>query len=186
MLVTLYAHAATNGVHERAPKQASGPDRAKHRLFGACRGSHRADELEHVIGMDAMMDLFYRDHLQAQIAINYKDRRHRDSAFLPGIEHAPTRDHLALGVRQDLKRQRQLASNRGGAIRRVDGHRHHLRAGGTEGGIERGIVRQLAKAEWSPMAAVKHGDKHAASGQFMQAARLVVSIRKLEIRQRRF
>ena len=72
MLVTLYAHAAANGVHERAPKQASGPDRAKHRLFGACRGLHRADELEHVIGMDAMMDLFYRDHLQAQIAIDYK------------------------------------------------------------------------------------------------------------------
>ncbi len=53
-----------------------------------------------------MMDLFYRNHLQAQITIDYEHRGHRDSAFLLGVKHTPTRDHLTLGIRQDLKRQR--------------------------------------------------------------------------------
>jgi len=57
--------------------------------------------------------------------------------------------------------------------------------GGDESGIERGVVRQLAKAEWSPMAAVKHGDNCPASRQLTQAAGLVAGVGKLEIRDRR-
>ncbi len=78
-----------------------------------------------------------------------------------------------------------MLRDRGGTIRRVDGERHQLGRGAKESGIEQGIVRQLAKAEWSPMAAVKHCNNGATSGHPAQAARLVGGVGQLEIRHRR-
>jgi hypothetical protein len=90
-----------------------------------------------------------------------EDRREGDAAFFSWIEDAPVLDHLLVGIAENVERQTKIVTQRGGLQGRIDGNGNQVRAGGANFIVVRRVIRQLAEAEGSPIAAEKEKDEDA-------------------------
>jgi hypothetical protein len=97
----------------------------------------------------------------------------------------PFPDDAACRVAQDHERQPQVPAHRLGRLGRIDRHRHDISAGGPDFAIAVAVVRQLAEAEGSPMAAVEQEYQRASGDERRQALRRSRRVRQLEVRYNR-
>jgi hypothetical protein len=102
-------------------------------------------------------------------------------AHFLGVEAAPGADHFAARIAKQEKGQAQVAAEGFGALGGVHGNGEHGSARGADRVVEFAILRQLAKAERSPVAAEKEQNLGALVREFAETAAPARRIGKLEI-----
>jgi hypothetical protein len=101
----------------------------------------------------------HRRILNDAIRINHKHCRLGDPAVLPRIEDVPVTHNLPFRIAQNRERQRKLFAQGFGNFRWIHRHSHQARTRRLESEVVVAIIRQLAKAERSPTAAIEEQDQ---------------------------
>ena len=119
---------------------------------------------------------------KAKALVNHEDGGLGNAAFFPGIENPPGCDHLPLRVGENDKGNSQIGFDYRGLFWRI--HRNCGNGGSSPLKWVKAvpILRQLAEAEGSPVAAIKHQNGEARLRQLGKVAQAPVGIRQLEIR----
>ena len=91
-------------------------------------------------------------------AVDQKRRWKCDPTLFAGIEKTPTSDYLTAYVGKNGELDSQIAAHCRRPFRRIHRHRDYFDPGLLEKLITFGVIRQLAKAEWSPVPAIKDHD----------------------------
>ena len=94
-----------------------------------------------------------------------------DAAFLAGVVDAPLPNHATVGIAQDRKRQREVNPQRLRFVRSIHRHGHYACARRPDFQVVLSVVRQLAEAESSPIAAIEEQHQAAVRDQLRQPPR---------------
>jgi hypothetical protein len=99
----------------------------------------------------------------ANSAVGTDDEHGRfcNTAPLAGVVDVPFPNHAACCIAQDHERQPQVPPHRFGGLRRINRHGGKISAGGPDFVIVVAVIRQLAEAEGSPVAAIEEEHKRA-------------------------
>ena len=119
------------------------------------------------------------DHLAR---VDDEDGRLSNAASLGGVVEIPGLDDSAFGVAQHWKRQREVKTQGFGLGGWVYRDSRYVCAGGLDLRVMVAVVRQLAEAESSPVAAIEEEDQGALGEQCRQVPRDASGIGELEIR----
>ena len=111
-------------------------------------------------------DVIYFGILDGPIAIDDEYYRLGNATLLLGIINTPILDHPPLGIAQNGKGQPQLAADCFGFDWRIDAHGHNVGPGRADFLVMIAVIRQLAKTEWSPIAAIEDKRQAASRNQF--------------------
>ena len=90
------------------------------------------------------------------IASDHEHRRFSDAASLPRIINVPLFHEATFGIAQNWKWEPQFVPQRLGPLRRIDGNGCNLRPSGADLFVVVAVIRQLAKAERSPISAIEN------------------------------
>ncbi len=90
------------------------------------------------------------------IASDHEYSRLGDAALLPRIINVPLFYEAAFGIAQNWKREPQFAPQGLGSLRRINGNGREVRPGGADLFVVVAVIRQLAKAERSPVSAIEN------------------------------
>jgi hypothetical protein len=131
--------------------------------------SGRLKGIDDLAGRDPRSNAVDRPKQNSTFGVDNEDGWAGYAAALVRIEDSPIPHHPAIGVAQNPKRQVELAAQRFGPARLVDGDRDQIGARGADLGVMIPIIRQLADTERSPEAAIEEHDEPAASGKGRQA-----------------
>jgi hypothetical protein len=133
------------------------------------------------IARDAHHRVFDAGEADLARAIDEKRRGNRDAAFFSSVQHAPFYNGRASAVRQQREWNREVVAQARRAVRRIDGDRDDLGAGGAEVIVTFCIVRQLAEAERSPMSTIEQHDAQRIARQLGESPRRAGAIGQREI-----
>jgi hypothetical protein len=115
------------------------------------------------------------------IATEDEDGRYGDPTLFAGIVDAPLLDHAFAGVAENREGQAKVVAQGCRLGGRIDGNGNYVRAGRADFIVVCGIVRQLAEAEGSPIAAVKEEDERILRDEFGKASRLSRGIGQFKV-----
>jgi len=104
---------------------------------------------------NACGDGIYRGEAHRAIPVDQKSRGLGNSVLFPRIVDVPLDDHSPPGVAQDGEGKIQIATHGPRFFLGVHRHGSDTGAGRADRGVVVAVVRQLAKAEGSPIAAIE-------------------------------
>lgn len=128
----------------------------------------RLRELQDLIDGGSLEHVIDRRESHPQIAVEDESRRHRDPAGFVRIEDAVCPHHFSRRVAKNRKLETHFRAHRSGPVAHIDRQHRDLGACVLEELVSLRIIRQLAEAERSPMAAVEDEYQRAGSCQFRQ------------------
>ncbi len=178
-----HPHAPPDRVADRLQEHRARLDARLIRRHGRPIAGQGAQVREHVLRADSAADVLEASVTNFAIAIDYERRGKRNSAFLRPVEQAPALDHFTARIAQNRKGKLELAGDRFGTGAIIDRERDDFGAGIAQLRVTVSIIRQLAEAERSPMAAVEDQYDQSASGQLGQPARVSARVFEQEIRR---
>jgi len=116
----------------------------------------RGEQGDDLTGGNARRDLIYRDVAHYPAGIENEYGRFRYASLFRSVIDAPFPGHAAMRVAQDREIEVKFITDSLGFFRVIDGNGGEIRASRANGQLLVAIVRQLAKAEGSPMPAVEN------------------------------
>jgi hypothetical protein len=155
--------ARANHISDRAKKIADARDVNFALSFVLCTAAENANDFAR---WNPRRDVIYFGMLDGPIAIDDEHYRLGNAALFLGIINTPFLNHPPFCIAQNRKGELQLAPHCFGFDWRIDAHGHNVGPGRAYFLVMIAVIRQLAKTEWSPIAAIEDKRQTASRNQF--------------------